>query len=56
MRVGEKNKYCHIHHGQGLWSKDHTVLQQGFVRVDPASGQRAVLDVSPVAIFCKRLY
>lgn len=56
VEVGEKNRHQHVQHGQALGSKDHTLLWQGFVRADPASGQRAVLGASPVTVFCKGLY
>lgn len=49
--VGKKNQHHHVQHRKALGTKDHTLLQQGSVRADPASGQRALLDTSPVTVF-----
>lgn len=51
MWVGKKNQHHHVQHRKVVGTKDHTLLQQGFVRADPASGQRALLDASPVTVF-----
>lgn len=56
MWVGEKNHHQHVQHGQALGSKNCMVLHQSFLRADSAVGQRAVLDASPLTIFCKCLY